>query len=103
MRRYTEEDVLAALANIRNRKSIRTAVNDWGVSYSTIRDRRKGSTNHVLAAESQQRLSTAQKKHLTSWILAQEALGLLLTYGQIREFACRLLIIKKNQKKLEKQ
>ena len=103
MRRYTQEDVLAALADIRNRKSIRTAVNDWGVPYSTIRDRRKGSTNHVLAAESQQRLSTAQEEHLTSWILAQEALGLLLTYGQIREFARRLLVIKGDQKELGKR
>ena len=103
MRRYTEEDVLAALADIRNGKSIRTAVNDWGVPYNTIRDRRKGSTNHILAAESQQRLSIAQEEHLTSWILAQEALGLLLTYGQICEFARRLLVIKRDQKELRKR
>ena len=45
----------------------------------------------------------AQKEHLTSWILAQEALGLLLTYGQIREFARQLLVIKGDQKELGKR
>ena len=35
--------------------------------------------------------------------MAQEALGLSLTYGQIREFARRLLVIKEDQKELGKR
>ena len=35
--------------------------------------------------------------------MAQKALGLLLTYGQIREFARRLLVIKEDQKELGKR
>ena len=35
--------------------------------------------------------------------MAQETLGLSLTHGQIREFACRLLVIKGDQKELGKQ
>ena len=76
---------------------------DQGIPYSILYDRNEGSTNHALTAESQQSLSTAQEKHLSSWVLAQEALGVLLTHGQIREFACRLLVIKGDQKQLGKR
>ena len=32
-----------------------------------------------------------QEEHLSTWVLAQEALGVPLTHGQIRQFASRLL------------
>jgi 4-hydroxybenzoate polyprenyltransferase len=43
-----------------------------------------------------------QEEHLSTWVLAQEALGVPLTHGQIREFASRLLVIKGDYKVLEK-
>ena len=103
MYQYTEQDLLAALNNVRNGKSLKLASREWGVPFSTLRDRNQGSENHTFAAESQQRLSKIQEKHLSTWVLAQEALGVPLTYGQIREFAGRLLVIKENDKKLGKR
>ena len=69
MSRYTEQDVLLALADIRNRKSERAACLDHDIPRSTIYGRNKESENHVLAAESQQRLSMVQEEHLSNWVL----------------------------------
>ena len=81
---YTEQDLLAALRDVRNGKPLRQAHREWGVPFSTLQNRNQGSESHTFAAESQQRLSKIQEEHLSTWILAQEALGVPLTHGQIR-------------------
>ena len=70
MHQYTEQDLLTALNNVRNGKSLKLASREWGVPFSTLRDRNQGSENHTFAAESQQRLSKIQEKHLSTWVLA---------------------------------
>jgi Tc5 transposase DNA-binding domain len=70
---------------------------------STLQNRNHGREKHALASESQQRLSKIQEEHLSTWVLAQEALGVPLTHGQIRQFAGRLLVIKGDHKELGKR
>jgi lambda repressor-like predicted transcriptional regulator len=53
MHQYTEQDLHAALSDIRNGKSLRQASREWGVPPSTLSDRNKGQESHTLAAESQ--------------------------------------------------
>jgi hypothetical protein len=82
---------------------LRQANRDWGVPVSTLQNHTKGTESHDIAAESQQRLSKIQEEHLTAWVLAQEALGVPLTHGQIRQFAGRLLKIKGDHRELGKR
>jgi hypothetical protein len=103
MPQYTESDILYTLQCIANGQSLRSAAKDSGIPRSILQDRIKGSETHSIAAESQQRLSKAQEDHLTSWVLAQEALGIPLTHGQIRQFANRILEIKGDHQELGKR
>jgi 4-hydroxybenzoate polyprenyltransferase len=103
MPQYTEDDVSQALINVANGKGVRAAARDWGVPYTTLRERIKGRENHSISAENQQRLSRVQEDHLANWVLAQEALGVPLTHAQIKEFAHRLLAIKGDHKPLGKR
>ncbi len=66
MPEYTEQDLNKALNNIRNGKSIRQASRDWGVPDTTLRNRKKGGEGHLIAAQSQQRLSPSQEEHLSN-------------------------------------
>jgi hypothetical protein len=103
MHQYTEQDLLEALNDITNGKSLRLASREWGIPLTTLHNRIQGRESHTFASESQQRLSKIQEEHLTTWVLAQEALGVPLTHGQIREFASRLLVIKGDHKQLGKR
>ncbi len=103
MPEYTKQDLNKALNNIRNSKSIRQASRDWGVPDTTLRNRKKGGEGHLIAAQSQQRLSPSQEEHLSNWVLAQEALGVPLSHGQIRQFVIRVLKIKGDSKPLGKR
>ena len=103
MRQYSEQDLCAALNDVRNGKSLKLASREWGIPYTTLQNRNQGQKSHTLAAENQQRLSPNQEEHLSNWVLAQEALGVPLTHGQIRQFAGRLLVIKRNNQALGKR
>src|SRR3981081_1681147 len=103
MYQYTEQDLLVAFDNVRNGKSLRLASREWGIPLSTLQNCNYGREQHAFASESQQRLSKIQEKHLSTWVLAQEALGVPLTYGQIQQFASRLLVIKGDCKELGKR
>ena len=103
MPRYTEDDILQALNDITNGKSMPEVVRTSGVPRSILQDRIKGSETHSIAAESQQRLSRVQEDHLANWALTQEAIGVPLTHAQIREFAQRLLSLKGDNKALGKR
>lgn len=52
MPRYTEQDLFTALSDIRNRKSLKPASKEWGVPFSTLRNRIQGIENRVIIAES---------------------------------------------------
>ena len=100
MHQYTEHDLLAALSDVRNGKSLRLASREWGIPLSTLYNRNKGYESHTIGAKNQQRLPPNQEEHLSTWVLAQEALGVPLTHGQIRQFASRLLVIKGDNQEL---
>ena len=93
MHQYSEQDLLTALSDSR----------EWSVPFNTLRSRIQGSESHVIAAESQQRLSKTQEEHLNAWVLGQQALGVPLTNGQIRQFATRVLKLKRDRLELGKR
>ena len=64
MHQYTEQDLLAALDDVKNGMLLKVASQEWGIFYSIIQNRNQGSKSHSLAAESQQRLSKVQEDHL---------------------------------------
>ena len=103
MPRYTEDDIAQAIKDTTNGKSLRLAAREQGVPYPILRGRIEGGENHSNTVESQQRLSRVQEDHLANWVLTQEALGVPLTYTQIKEFAQRLLILKGDYKSLGKR
>jgi hypothetical protein len=103
MRQNTEQDLLAALNDVRNGKSVKLASKEWGIPLTTLQNRNQGTRSYTIAAESQQRLSPNQEEDLTKWVLAQEALGSPLTHGQIKQFANRLFKIKGGTQELGKR
>jgi hypothetical protein len=56
MRQCTEQDLLASLSNVKNKKPLRLASQEWEVLLSTLRNRNYGGEKHALASDSQQRL-----------------------------------------------
>ena len=70
---------------------------------TTLQNHNHGTESYTFAAESQQRLLKVQEDHLSTWVLAQEALDVSFTHGQIRQFAGRLLVIKEDHKELGKR
>lgn len=92
MREYTEKALSSAIEAIRGGLSQRKASECYGIPRSTIQDRLNGAGTHSQAAEPFQRLSTKQEKHLATWILTQDALGVPATHAQLKEFAARILI-----------
>ena len=69
MHQYSEQDLLLDLGEVRNRKSLRQASKEWGIPFSTLRNRTQGTENRVIAAESLQRLLKTQEDHLSNWVL----------------------------------
>ena len=89
---YIEQDLQDALAKYHtNGGSIRKIAQEFGIPYSTFRDRIYGTQSRSTGAEYLQTLSRVQEDHLTQWVLTQAALGLPPTYTQIKEFASRVL------------
>ena len=88
---YTEYDVMCALEEVANSKSLRKACLEWGIPRSTLRDRNATTQTRREAADHLQRLPTVIKDRLTNWILNQEALGCGVTHAQIRVFGEKLL------------
>ena len=72
---YTEYDVMCALEEVANGKSLRKACLEWGIPRSTLRDRNAITQIRREAADHLQRLPTVIEDRLTNWILNQEALG----------------------------
>ena len=103
MPQYTEDNILRAIEDVVNHKHIQQAAREQGVPYYTLRNRTKGSENHSIAVEGQQRLLRVQEEHLNQQVLTQEALGLPPTHTQIREFAQRVLAIKGDNQPLGKR
>jgi hypothetical protein len=91
MAQYTEADIQNALADIANGIAKATAGMRHGVPRTTLRDRISGSQHHRTAHSNMQRLSPEQEKHLTHWILQQEALNYAPTHAQVRAIATSIL------------
>ena len=100
MPRYTEDDILQALNDITNSKSILEVICTLGVLYSILQGQIKGSRTYYIAVESQQRLSKVQGDYLTQQILTQEALGLPSTHAQIKSLLNESQALKETPKYL---
>ena len=94
MAQYTEYDLSQAILSVTNGQSIRKAALEWGIPRTTLQHRLQGRESRKEAFIGQQRLSPAQEKHLTQWILTQGDLGLPPTYAQIKQFTQRILAVK---------
>ena len=53
MPQYTEQDLQAALSDVRNGKSLRLASREWGIPLTTLFGRNQGRENHTQASETQ--------------------------------------------------
>src|SRR5436190_20125014 len=102
MNQYAPYDLAQAMEAVANGQSLRKAALQWGIPRATLQGRICGSESHPQAAANQQRLSTVQEHHLTSWILTQESLGLPPTHAQIKEVTQRILALKGDHKPLGK-
>ncbi|RKF53474.1 hypothetical protein GcC1_220013 [Golovinomyces cichoracearum] len=72
---YNEYDIMCALEEIVNGKSLRKACLEWGIPRSTLHDRNTTTQTHKEAARHLKRLPTVVEDRLTNWILNQGALG----------------------------
>ena len=90
---YTEYDIICALAEIENGKSLRKASLEWGIPRSTLRDRNTTTLPHHEAADYLQRLPTVVENRLADWVLTQESLGRGVTHAQIKVFGQKLLTL----------
>ncbi|KAK8012204.1 hypothetical protein PG989_000464, partial [Apiospora arundinis] len=88
---YTEKELQEALDCIANGTPIKQAAREYGIPESTLRSRLQGHQSRSEGAADLQSLSPDQEKHLASWIIAQQSLGLPPTHAQVREFAERIL------------
>jgi hypothetical protein len=50
---YIEQDLLTALNDVKNGKSVKCAYKDWGVPCSILHDCNQGRESHIIAAKSQ--------------------------------------------------
>jgi hypothetical protein len=91
MRHYAEVELFRAVEEVRAGNPVATVARQYSIPRGTLRARLKGGYSHSTAAEHLQRLSIVQEQRLVDWILAQDALGLPPTHGQIRELATRVL------------
>ncbi|KAK8078908.1 Monooxygenase aurF, partial [Apiospora phragmitis] len=82
---YTKKELQEALDCIANGTPIKQAAREYGIPESTLRSRLQGHQSRSEGAVDLQRLSPDQEKHLASWIIAQQALGLPLTHAQITD------------------
>ena len=102
MGNYTEFDVQEALDSIANGQSIKKAAVLWGIPRATLYNRLHGRESRKEAFTGHQKLSPDQEKHLTQWILTQDALGLPPTHAQIKQFVQRVLAVKGDDQPLGK-
>ncbi len=102
MKQYTENQLLAAISDIRNGKSVHKTSQKWGIPRSTLHDRLKGAQSIQQAKRFCQRLSQEQETYLADWVLAQAALGLPPTHQELRYFAERILQAAGERKSLGK-
>ncbi|KAF6829802.1 transposase, partial [Colletotrichum plurivorum] len=89
MAKYTEDDIIAAIAHVRGGKSRREASRICKVPESTLRARMKGAKPHAVTRAGLQRLSPVQETHLANWVISQASLGLAPSFNQVRIFAER--------------
>jgi 4-hydroxybenzoate polyprenyltransferase len=89
---YTEEQLLQALQQIHDGRSIRAVAKEWAIPKTTLIQRRNGTQPRADAWVHLQKLSKAQEERLTEWILTQVDLACPPTHAQIKELAQRILL-----------
>jgi 4-hydroxybenzoate polyprenyltransferase len=102
MARYTEYDLGQAIIDVTKGQSLRKTARHWGVPLTTLHSRLHGQESRSEAAIPKQRLSPAQEKRLTQWILTQNDLGLPPTHAQIKQFTQQILAVKGDHQPLGK-
>ena len=52
MPQYTKDNMILAIRDIANGKSLKLAAKEWGIPFSLLRNRIQGTETHSIAAES---------------------------------------------------
>ncbi|KAH6974947.1 hypothetical protein BKA56DRAFT_81878 [Ilyonectria sp. MPI-CAGE-AT-0026] len=80
MPNWTEDQISAAIADVKAGYSVRKAAERQLVSRNTLSARLSGRLPKPLAFEHLQQLTNQQELHLIKWILSQDTYGLALTH-----------------------
>jgi len=72
-------------------RSVRAAARAYGIPRSTLQDRLHGATDHSMASETTQKLTSEQEKCLVEWIKELEAQGKAPSHTMVREMACKII------------
>ena len=91
MAKYTENDLLNALADIQRGTAAAKAAKLWSVPRTTLRNRLRGAEPLKVAMAHCQRLSPSQEESLAQWIRIQGTIGYPPTHATIRFIASRIL------------
>jgi hypothetical protein len=91
MPKYTEASLQAAMASVRAGSTIRKAAAAFSVPRATLADRMKGRGTHRMAMVGSQKLSPQQETWLAQWAIAQENLGIPVSYEDIKHLGNKAL------------
>jgi len=72
-------------------RSVRAAARAYGIPRSTLQDRLHGATDHSMASETTQKLTSEQEKCLVEWIKELETHEKAPSHTMVREMACRII------------
>ena len=88
-----EDAVTNAINAIRDGqvRSVRAAACAYGIPRTTLQDRLHGATDHSMASETTQKLTSEQEKCLVEWIKELEAQGKAPSHTMVREVACKII------------
>ena len=91
MAKYTENDLLNALADIQRGMAAAKAAKLWSVPPTTLRDRLRGAEPLKVTKAHCQRLSPSQEESLAQWIRIQGTVEYPPTHTTIRFIASQIL------------
>jgi len=88
-----EDAITDAINAIRDGQvySVRAAAHAYGVPWVTLQDRLHRATDHSMASETTQKLTSEQEKCLVEWIKELEAQGKAPSHTMVREMACKII------------
>jgi len=88
-----EDAITDAINAIRDGQvySVRAAAHAYGVPWVTLQDRLHRATDHSMASETTQKLTSEQEKCLVEWIKELETHEKAPSHTMVREMACRII------------